>query len=164
MKVKLVSEDVFDDMDASYVKNKGIKIDLGEKRTRKIDDTLLVDFNGESFDLKNRSGREVFANLIESIGIKKVSKLNLKNGSEDLVTSMHIYVNQYPCGDFWISIPNSTKGKHKILLAIKSLLKLDMSIKSISKEERKEKKLKELHQKMNDLLMEMTANDEGSIS
>ena len=165
MKVKLVSEDVFDDMDARYVKNRGIKIDLGGKRTRKIDDTILVDFNGESFDLKNRSGREVFAKLIECIGIKKVSKLNLMNGSEDFVTSMHIYVNQYPCGDFWISIPNSTKGKYKILLAIKSLLKLDMTIESISKEERKEKKLKELHQEINELLKEMkVANDESSIS
>ena len=94
MKVKLVSEDVFDDMDASYVKNKGIKIDLGGKRTRKIDDTIFVDFNGESFDFKNRSGREVFAKLIASIGIKKVINLNLRNGSIDFVTPMHIYGDQ----------------------------------------------------------------------
>ena len=76
----------------------------------------------------------------------------MKNGSEDFVTPMHIYGDQYPCGDFWISIPDSTKGKHKILLTIKALLKLDMTIKSISKEERKEKKLKELRQKIDELL------------
>ena len=163
MKVKLVSDDVFDDMDARYVKNKGIKIDLGGKRTRKIDDPIFVDFNGESFDLKNRSGREVFVKLIESIGIKKVINLNLKNGSEDFVTPMHIYGNQYPCGDFWISIPGSTKGKHKILLTIKALLKLDMTIKSISKEERKEKKLKELRQKIDELLNETKSSDESAI-
>ena len=124
---------------------------------------MMITFVSQSFDFKNRSGRVVFAKLIESIGIKKVINLNLKNGSEDFVTPMHIYGDQYPCGDFWISIPDSTKGKHKILLTIKALLKLDMTIKSISKEERKEKKLKELRQKIDELLNETKSSDESAI-
>lgn len=63
---------------------------------------------------------------------KKVSKLNLKNGSEDLVTSMPVYSNQLPCGNFWVFVPNSTKGKHKIILTIKAMLKLDFTVTTLS--------------------------------
>ena len=101
----------------------------------------MVDFDGQTFDLKHRNGREVFVKLIESIGARDVSKLNLTNGSEDLVTSMQVYSNQLPCGDFWVSVPNSTKGKHKIILTIKAMLKLDLTITTLSKEERRERQL-----------------------
>lgn len=77
MKVKLVPEEVLNHIEAQSLKDQGVKIDLGEKRTRKLDDTLLVEFDGQTFDLKHRNGREVFAKLIESIGARDVSKLNL---------------------------------------------------------------------------------------
>lgn len=57
MKVKLVPEEVLNHMEAQSLKEQGVKIDLGEKRTRKLDDTLLVDFDGQTFDLKHRNGR-----------------------------------------------------------------------------------------------------------
>ena len=155
MKVKLVPEEVLNHMEAQSLKDQGVKIDLGEKRTRKLDDTLLVEFDGQTFDLKHRNGREVFAKLIESIGARDVSKLNLTNGSEDLVTSMQVYSNQLPCGDFWVSVPNSTKGKHKIILTIKAMLKLDLTITTLSKEERRERQLEKLKSEMGELIKEM---------
>lgn len=77
------------------------------------------------------------------------------NGSEDLVTSMQVYSNQLPCGDFWVSVPNSTKGKHKIILTIKAMLKLDLTITTLSKEERRERQLEKLKSEMGELMKEM---------
>lgn len=163
MKVELVPEGVLSHIEAQSLKKQGVKFDLGEKRTRKLDDTLLVDFDGQTFDLKNRNGREIFAKLIESIGAKEVSKLNLKNGSEDFVTSMQVYDNQIPCGVFWVSVPNSTKGKHKIILTIKAMLKLDLTITTLSKEERCERQLEKYKSEMGELMKIMADMNSGEI-
>ena len=57
--------------------------------------------------------------------------------------------------DFWVSVPNSTKGKHKIILTIKAMLKLDLTITTLSKEERRERQLEKLKSEMGKLMKKM---------
>lgn len=53
------------------------------------------------------------------------------------------------------SVPNSTKGKHKIILTIKATLKLDMTMTTLSKEERHERQLEKMKSEMGELMEKM---------
>ena len=135
MKVHLMSEDFLPHSKevSDLAKEQGLDIDLGKRRTRTISEILLVEYNGQTFELKNRYGREMFVKLLECIGVKRISNLNLKCTTGDLLTPLKLNDNQLPCGDYWLSIPNSTKSRQKLLLTINALLKLDMSIKLVPK-------------------------------
>lgn len=105
------------------------EIDLGKKRTREVSGTLYVNFNGAKILFnKKKDNQLLFVALISIIGINDVCKLGLKTGQHELVTRMKLYDTQLPCGDFWVSVPNGTKYRYKILLTIKALLKLDMEV------------------------------------
>lgn len=104
-------------------------IDIGKKRTRDVSDVLCVRYKRSEILFNNKKyNQRLFVNVIELIGINDVCKLGLQTGRYELVTRMKLYDTQLPCGDFWVTVPNATKYRYKILLTIKALLKLDMEV------------------------------------
>ena len=130
MTIKVVPEDTFTHSAEAVEAIKAIDVacDLGAKRKRSIGETLIVKYNGKTFNFRYRTGQNEFVNVIEAVGAKRISKLNLKCGSTDLLSSVRIKENMLACENYWLAIPNGTKNKQKILLTIKALLKLDMEI------------------------------------
>lgn len=122
------SEDLHD-IDRDTDNDTDRDIEHKRKKPPKIFDKLNVKFKGIKmiFDKSNHN-RQLFAHLIELIGINDVCKLGLQTGRYELVTRMKLYDTQLPCGDFWVTVPNATKYRYKILLTIKALLKLDMEV------------------------------------
>lgn len=104
-------------------------IDIGKKRTREVSSVLCVKYKRSEFLFNKKKYNQIlFVNVIELIGINDVCKLGLQAGRYELVTRMKLYDTQLPCGDFWVTVPNATKYRYKILLTIKAILKLDMEV------------------------------------
>ena len=122
------SEDLHD-IDRDTDNDTDRDIEHKRKKPKKIFDKLNVKFKGFKmiFDKSNHN-RQLFAHLIELIGINDVCKLGLQAGRYELVTRMKLYDTQLPCGDFWVTVPNGIKYKYKILQTIKALLKIDMEV------------------------------------
>lgn len=97
-----------------------------KRKKAKVD--LMVTFtNGHIIAGKNPI--ETFINFIKYIGIEKIEKKNILMGNRQLFTSTNKYKGQIDISNGkWLTIPNTTKDKYKIMKVIGSMTHTNFEI------------------------------------
>lgn len=134
LEIELVGGDSFVRYDEIFelIKKDVSHLDLGKSKSRIMDNTLRVTYDGETYNFNHRQGKSQFLSVIEAIGAARVCCLGLKVGQKDLVTPLRINESQCQCGSYWLNLPSSIQQKRKILATIKIMLHLDMTIEDLS--------------------------------
>ena len=99
------------------------------KRTSKKTKTqLLITFpNGEIIAGSNTT--ETFINFINYIGIDKIEKKNIIMTNKQLITTANKYNGQVQHGTGkWITVPNTSKDKYKLIKVIGSMMHVNFDI------------------------------------
>lgn len=97
------------------------------KRTKSKVDLMVTFTNGHIIAGKNPV--ETFINFIKYIGIEKIEKKNILMGNRQLFTSTNKYKGQIDINNGkWLTIPNTTKDKYKIMKVIGSITHTDFEI------------------------------------
>lgn len=101
-----------------------------EKRT-KSKDKLLVKFpDGQYF--ANNSTLDTFLEVVWEIGIDNIKRKDLSWGGNPLITTSKMFNNQVQVdSQRWITVPNSTRDKIKLLRVIGAMLHINMEISTI---------------------------------
>lgn len=116
----------------------GLKIELGddfetqeesekEKRSKSKDKLLIKMPDGEY--IGNDSALETFLETVWQLGIEEIRKKDLSWGGNPLITRTQIVNNQVQVDtDRWITVPNTTRDKVKLLRVIGAMLHVKMEI------------------------------------
>lgn len=119
----------------------GLAIELGmdfetqenpnKERRSKSKDKLLVKFpDGQYF--ANNNALDTFLEVIWELGIDKIRHKDLLWGGNPLITSSKMFRNQVQVdSQRWIIVPNTTKGKVKLLRVIGAILHINLEIATI---------------------------------
>lgn len=100
----------------------------GNERKSKTTSKLLVKFPDGEY-VANESQTETFLEVIWKLGIENIRRRNIILGGNPLITLFKRSSNQVQIDtDRWISIPNTTKEKAKILKVIASHLQVKLEV------------------------------------
>lgn len=94
----------------------------GNKRgAKKAKSQLMITFPDGNI-VAGFNTTDTFVSFVEYVGADKVSKINLHIAGRDLVTPTQKYAGQMQLSNSkWLSIPNTTKDKYKIVKVISSM-------------------------------------------
>lgn len=116
----------------------GLVIELGadfeaqdnpnREKHSKSKDKLLVKFpDGQYF--ANSNALDTFLEVIWQLGIEEIKKKNLSWGGNPLITTSKMFNNQVQVDSMrWLTVPNMTKDKIKLLRVIGAMLHINMEI------------------------------------
>ena len=100
-----------------------------EKRSKhKVKTQLLVTLPDGKM-IAGSNATETFVEFVKYIGVDKIEKKNIQMANKQLFTHTNKYIGQIEIGNGkWLTIPNNTKGKYKIMKVIGSMVHTDVEI------------------------------------
>lgn len=106
------------EMDASIIAKSNIR---NKRDAKKAKSQLMVTF-ADGHIVAGINTTETFVNFVEYIGADKVSRINLSMGGKSIVTPVQRYNGQVQISNGkWLTVPNTTKDKYKIIKVISSM-------------------------------------------
>ena len=98
------------------------------EKQKKSKSSLLVHFPDDEF-IAGDNPIDTFIKSIWKIGIDKLQRKELNINEKSLITRNKLYKGQIQVGiDQWLTIPNTTKDKAKLLHIISSIMHIDLKI------------------------------------
>ena len=100
-----------------------------EKRSKhKVKTQLLVTLPDGKM-IAGSNATETFVEFVKYIGVDRIEKKNIQMANKQLFTHTNKYIGQIEIENGkWLTIPNNTKGKYKIMKVIGSMVHTDVEI------------------------------------